>query len=148
MIGAAGCRGVGTGPVFEARLFDRDMELRWLHSDGGLGRAVLVAEDQQLLPAAFDEELPPVDAHATVQQSYLVWGRPGPGGPDGWTCLSAARIGSILVPLAAVGSGRRVRLQAREYVSAEPTHGNAYVADERLLGLESYVPDHAKGVSR
>lgn len=34
----------------------------------------------------------------------------------------------------------RARLAARQYIAVEPEHGNAYVAEERLLRIEPYYP--------
>lgn len=131
---------VDPSEVFEARLFDADREMRWLHVGGGVGRAVLLSENEILLPDTFDHELAPLSAHDTHDQHYLLWGQAVPGSPRGWTRLSSARIGSFAVPLPEVGAGLRARLRAREYVAVEPRHGNAYIAEERLMGLERYEP--------
>jgi CRISPR-associated protein (TIGR03984 family) len=134
------CRGPA-GPcaldeVFEARVFDGGLELRWLHSASGHGRAVVLAENEAELPADLGERLPELTAVHLFDQNYLLWGMAAAPQAGGWTTLFSARIGTISVPLASSGPGRKVRLRAREYVAVEPAYGNAYVAEERLLGLE------------
>lgn len=105
--------------VFEARLFIPDRELRWLRrGDGGDGTVVAELDDGRWLD--------PID------QTYLVWGASAGDQADGWTTLSTARGASLTVPVATSG---RARLVAREYVRVDE-HGNARVADQRLLRLE------------
>lgn len=125
---------VPLGDVFEARIFDGTAELRWLHTADGHGRAVLLTEDATALPTAFDERLEPVEALETLSGTYLLWGRAADN-RDGWTTLATPRIGTFTVPVTA-GTGTRVRLVTREYIACDPAHGNAYVAEERLLRLE------------
>jgi CRISPR-associated protein (TIGR03984 family) len=120
--------------VFEARIFDGTAELRWLHTADGHGRAVLLTEDATALPKAFDERLEPVEALETLSGAYLLWGRAADI-CDGWTTLATPRIGTFTVPVRAE-TGTRVRLVTREYIACDPEHGNAYVAEERLLRLE------------
>jgi CRISPR-associated protein (TIGR03984 family) len=122
--------------VFEARAFNPDAELRWLHSEGGQGRAVVLADREDALPAGFGQPVSPLVAVQVLPQRYLLWGRPVAPTHDGWTRLHAARIGTIDVPLTVSEGCRRVCVKAREYVSVEPVHGNAHVAEERLLSLE------------
>lgn len=124
---------VDLSPVFEARAFTADAELRWLHEADGRGHAVLLTEDTALLPASF-ERLEELTAFETLPAHYLIWGRSASVNGT-WTTLTAGRIGALDVPVHARG---RARLTAVEYVAAEPAHGNAYVAEERLTGLEPY----------
>lgn len=126
-----------TGPVdlslvYEARVFTPDIELRWTES----GYAVALTENENLLP--FDQRIDPINAETTIDTRYLLWGKASPLTP-GWTTLHSSRIGSLTVPATAAGS--RLRLTAREYVVADPEHGNAYVAEERLIGFEPYTPE-------
>ncbi len=122
--------------VFEARAFGPDLELRWLHTSGGAGRAVALAEQEDELPASLGEQLPALPAVRVFDQRYLLWGTTTDPAADGWATLFSARIGTLDVPVAGSRSGRKVRLCAREYVAVEPAYGNAYIAEERLLGLE------------
>lgn len=133
--------------VFEARIFTPDAELRWFATPNGHspGRAALLTEEPSLLPRGpFTEDSAPLTAVETLPARYLLWGQPvvpDDPAPPGWATLFTARIGALRVPLPP-GMPRptgqqRLRLAAREYVCAEPPHGNASVAEERLLGLES-----------
>jgi CRISPR-associated protein (TIGR03984 family) len=122
--------------VFEARAFNPDAELRWLHSEGGRGRAVVLADQESALPTGFGQPVSPLAAVEVLPQRYMLWGRPIAPAHDGWTRLHTARIGTLDIPLAVSESCRRVCLKAHEYVSVEPVHGNAYVAEERLLAFE------------
>lgn len=126
--------------VFEARVFDADRELRWLHQSGSRGQAVLISEADSALPAGFGNPLPALPAVAVLDQHHLLWGQPEPPEHAGWTTLYAPRIGRIPVPLPGIEHSHRIRLVMREYVAVEEQHGNAYVADERLVRLEAYQP--------
>ncbi|MBH5135221.1 TIGR03984 family CRISPR-associated protein [Streptomyces sp. HB-N217] len=137
------CRTYDDGPgfpeaVFEARVFDGRRELRWLCTAGREGQAVLLGEDPALLPAGFGDALPDLRAADTLPSYYLLWGTPQPAtesaGP--WTALRTPRIGTLHVPAPTPPKGCRLRLVAREYVCVEPRHGNAHVAEERLLRIE------------
>jgi CRISPR-associated protein (TIGR03984 family) len=138
--------------VFEARVFTPDAELRWTATftgtAGATGRAALLTENPALLPAGpFGEEVAVIEAVDTIGARYLLWGRPVPDdpAPDGWITLHTPRIGVLRVPAPASGTRpspqERVQLAAREYVCTEPRHGNAYVAEERLLRLETTRPE-------
>jgi CRISPR-associated protein (TIGR03984 family) len=132
------------GSVYEARIFDGDRELRWLNESAGQGRAALLAEDGAALPAGFGAPLPAVPTLAVLDQRYLLWGQVEGSSERGWTTLYSPRIGPLDVPHPAE-PGARLRLVVREYIAAEERHGNAYVADERLIRLESYHPLQRKG---
>ena len=132
--------------VFEARVFTPHAELRWFATANGHGpgRAALLTEEQDLLPdGPFSEETAPLAAIEPLPARYLLWGRPvaDDRAPPGWTTLHTARIGTLRVPLPPgtprPGAGQRLRLTGREYVRAQPPHGNACVAEERLTGLET-----------
>lgn len=127
-----------TGPidvsaVYEARAFTEHLELRWMEP----GHAVLLTEREEAIPAAFTTRIAPLNAVTTIQTRYLLWGSATPLAP-GWTTLRSSRVGVITVPVAHTGR-ERVRLTVREYVAAD-AHGNAYVADERLIRFEPYRP--------
>ncbi|MEV6981854.1 CRISPR-associated protein Csx19 [Sphaerisporangium sp. NPDC051017] len=127
-----------TGPadlsaVYEARVFTAHVELRWVEA----GYAVLLTEDASLLPGAFGEPLDALDVVTTIETRYLVWGTATTSTP-GWAMLASARVGALAVPMAAAPETGRIRLAVREYVVADKAHGNAYVAEERLIGFEPY----------
>ncbi|WP_055483398.1 type III-D CRISPR-associated protein Csx19 [Sphaerimonospora mesophila] len=132
-----------TGPVdlstvYEARAFTPKAELRWVEA----GYAVLLAEDENLLAGSSWERLEPIRAVDTMDTRYLVWGTLKDA-DVGWATLASARIGTLAVPLPtavplSVVSRGRIRLVTREYVVVDREHGNAHVAEERLLGFELY----------
>ncbi|GGO71152.1 hypothetical protein GCM10012289_36210 [Nonomuraea cavernae] len=124
--------------VYEARAFTADVELRWVES----GYAVLLTEDASLLPESFGEAVDPLPAIGTMDAGYLVWGSVT-ASDAGWTSLASARVGTLTVPMASEPRADRVRLVAREYVVADPGHGNAYVAEERLISFEPYAAEGA-----
>lgn len=133
----AGGRGCVTpaGPVdlstvYEARVFTADVELRWVEA----GYAVVLTENASLLPVSFDEPVETLTTVAVLETGYLVWGEVTAFAP-GWTTLGSARVGTLSVPTTAAPTAGRVRLAAREYVVADEAHGNAYVAEERLIGF-------------
>ncbi|WP_329423565.1 CRISPR-associated protein Csx19 [Streptosporangium sp. NBC_01495] len=131
---------VDLSTVYEARVFTSEVELRWVEA----GYAVVLTEDESLLPASFGDPLDALPAETTMEARYLVWGKviaptlePAPG----WVTLRSARIGAVTVPMTTPAPQDRVRLTAREYVVADRVHGNAYVAEERLIGFEPYATE-------
>ncbi|MEV0971075.1 type III-D CRISPR-associated protein Csx19 [Microtetraspora glauca] len=124
--------------VYEAWVFTPEAELRWVES----GYTVLLTEDEYLLPDSFGERVDPLPAIATMDARYLVWGAVTVSG-SGWTTVASSRVGTLAVPLLSAGEGDRVRLAAREYVVADCEHGNAYVAEERLIAFEPYAVEGA-----
>ncbi|MFE1412236.1 CRISPR-associated protein Csx19 [Streptomyces sp. NPDC058746] len=126
--------------VFEARVFDGERELRWLSDTGDRGRAVLLTEDEPLLPDAFPEPVVPLLATTVLTAHYLLWGRPAEGDEE-WTVLHTPRIGTLTVPHPRPDAEHRLRLVTREYVTTDPRHGNAHVSEERLLRIETVPAD-------
>lgn len=125
--------------VFDARVFDEGKELRWLNTTGTDGRAVLLTEDPDALPEDFGDPLPDLHAVDTLATTYVLWGSARPGtGP--WTTLHTPRIGTLHIPVPSPRAGSRLRLVAREYVCVEARHGNAHIAEERLLRIEPAEP--------
>ncbi|NCJ08016.1 TIGR03984 family CRISPR-associated protein [Synechococcales cyanobacterium C] len=121
--------------VFEARIFNPDYELRWLHQHRGQGVAVLLAE-QPLPETCFDQDLETLEAFETISQQYLLWGKGTETTPSpGWGQLADARIGTLAVPVAGVTQERRVVLKTREYLKTVDPYGNVAVVEERLLKL-------------
>ncbi|WP_158558258.1 type III-D CRISPR-associated protein Csx19 [Spongiactinospora gelatinilytica] len=127
---------VDLSTVYEARIFTEDLELRWMEP----GHAVVLTEDAGRLPGSFGEPIEPLCCRSVIDARYLVWGvvhRPGLE----WAELRSSRVGVRTIPRSGVRPQERVRLAAREYVVTEPQHGNAYVAEERLIGFEPYSPE-------
>ncbi|MGH7091671.1 MAG: type III-D CRISPR-associated protein Csx19 [Stellaceae bacterium] len=127
--------------VFEARVFSRSAELRWLrqgeHQGVPVGRAALIGEHQNAPPAAMSPVHPPwPEIIGTLGQRYLLWGMiSGNTASPGWSTLFSRRIGQYAVPVAGGRDGSRVALLAREYLG-ERAHGNVVVVGERLVRLE------------
>ena len=130
--------------TFSVRLADPRAELRWLHTGGGLGDAVLVTEDPDLLPGW---EPAPIPVAGTRDGAYALWGRrlePHPRGVAGWCRAPEGRLGWVDLPLDAPSElipadqtwpERYAELIYREYFALDG-YGNASVIEERLLGLQ------------
>lgn len=127
--------------VFEARFFDECAELRWVNIADGRGTAVFLTEDAAVLPAGSGERLPDVVATDTRTGAYLLWGRSA-GSVNGWTTLSSERIGTIDIP-AEIPAEQHAHVVTREYIAQDPDHGNAYVAEERLLRFDLATLENA-----
>lgn len=127
--------------VFEARVFTRDAEMRWLRVPGG-SRTILVREEAPAEPGGGSKDTDSgkgASFNATIDQSYILWGEAILDAAAGsWARLGTARIGTLPAPLPAnqiLSRNGRMAIRAREYLFADE-HGNAYVGDERLLALE------------
>lgn len=134
--------------IFDLRAFNARAELRWLSEAGARGgSAAIVAPEALSLPQGWadaPEDLLPDDPD--LKRHYVLWGRGAPDGnePAGWSRLTEARVGALWVPLAGVPKDGMVRLAAIEHLAEEPGHGNVYVLEERLVGLEAYGPGKGK----
>ncbi|WP_239376012.1 CRISPR-associated protein Csx19 [Frankia sp. Cj5] len=152
----------GSDAVFEARIFNRDAELRWLHTGNGVGTAVILSESPDPC-APFTEPLDLLTAVDTIENRYLLWGRPlarslpprdepsssavQAAGPR-WVRLAEARIGLLDVPLPrAPRMDECVYLRTVEYVTTESEHGNASVTEERLVELFLALPSQSDTTS-
>lgn len=123
--------------VFEARVFNEKVELRWLNEvdePDGLGTAVLLSEED--IGKYLKSNVEQLEAIATHPQTYLLWGEGTTTVPrNGWSRLSTARIGKLDIPLADVTQGR-VLLHSLEYWGEVDKYGNVAVVEERLTGLK------------
>lgn len=136
-----GVEQVGILQVFEARLFDDALEVRWLrdpYSDG-TGRAVCFSEQTLFLEDW--TALPQLTELCVVEGRYVLVGQ-GCGSDEleeGWSRLSSASIGCITAPIGGVPKGDRVALDYREYLGRADGEagrdGNWVVREERLLNL-------------
>lgn len=136
--------------AYEIRIFTAAWEFRWLRQ-GTSGQAAVLWD----IPSA---ETPRSGSlrdwtYCTLQemtgivpQQYLLWGKPDADrSKKGWTALTAARIGTLWVPLQEPPpDNKRVALKAREYL-ARRAHGNVVVADQRLLELAVVDPEVQAG---
>lgn len=121
--------------VFEARIFNKDVEMRWLHQQNLLGRLVLISE--KLIDSEKDNLLdPPIELAGEILQNYLLWGKVKET-KNGWTYLVTSRIGKIAVPSPkTLKQEKRLILKAKEYLQ-EKDYGNVVVIEERLIDLEA-----------
>ncbi|GII91135.1 type III-D CRISPR-associated protein Csx19 [Sinosporangium siamense] len=126
-------------PVYEARFFTPDREVRWVES----GSAVLLTEEERAPTPIFDRPLPALEAVQTIDGTYLIWGSVGVH-TAGWASLRSNRTADPALPMAHAAKGDRVELRAKEYVVVDPEHGSAYVAEERLVG---FAPHRANGAA-
>lgn len=132
--------------VYHCRTFTRYAELRWQQTSAEYGRAVALAEDPARLPTTFGHDTGELPVAETIGAEYLLWGTVLAPPDDGWTATATSRVGTLRFPASGV-AGHRLRLNSVEYVAIEPEHGNAYVAEERLVDIDDYPPpsrtDHA-----
>jgi CRISPR-associated protein (TIGR03984 family) len=131
--------------VFEARVFNQNVELRWLNISNGLGRAVLISDIELTNGFNDDVDVSLTQILDTIPQQYLLWGKGvdnkrSPSTPQGWSRLAAARIGALDVPIADIQPKQQVKLIAKEYIGLcegkAGEYGNVAVLEERLIGLE------------
>lgn len=129
--------------VFEARVFNEQVELRWLKQWPNKGRAALTSEDD--ISQYFAEKAGTFTEVDFIDQTYLLWGEGVAAKtselPANWSRLAMARIGTLDVPYpldvsrsVVSQSGERIQLIAREYLDADD-HGNVAVIEERLRKL-------------
>ena len=128
--------------AYELRLFDAHCDVRLL-LDGACWRVAVLGEDANLpLPAALSLGPPrSMIASATQCHDYLLWGKTaGTPSQNGWTRLTAARIGGLWVPYNLSGSNTGVAMTAQEYFEKpERGDGNVVYAAERLTGFAGFV---------
>ncbi len=133
--------------VFESRVFNQSVELRWLNVSNGLGRAVLISDIE--LTKVFDDDVDVslTEILDTIPQQYLLWGKGvvrSTSTPQGWSRLAAARIGALDVPISGVQPKQQVQLIAKEYIGlcqgeAGKKYGNVAVLEERLIELKPFL---------
>jgi len=131
--------------VFEARVFNQNVELRWLNISNGLGRTVLISDIELTRVFTDEEDVSLTEILDTIPQQYLLWGKGvvrSPSLPQGWSRLAAARIGALDIPITDIQPKQQVKLMAREYIGlsegeAGEKYGNVSVLEERLVGLEA-----------
>ncbi len=115
--------------VYEARVFTKNWELRWLE-DSRI--AVLTEAEEEILEGEWDKNKYTVE---TDENHYMLWGKGAGVFTNGWGGVSSARIGTIPLPFE-VQANRYVQLNTREYFSNDYPCGNFAVFDERLISLE------------
>ncbi|MFQ3550376.1 MAG: CRISPR-associated protein Csx19 [Armatimonadota bacterium] len=122
---------VSLDKVFEARVFNQYIELRWVAPN----RAAVITEEEidglEWKKASKSQN----EIIQTQDNSYLLWGEGIDKFENGWGGVSSAQIGTIYLPME-VGTKKRVLLKTKEYFSNKFVQGNYAVIDERLVGLE------------
>ena len=135
--------------IYEARIFNPSVELRWLKSlsTDGLGSAVYLFEKPAETKKNW-EQLPTLNDLSNHENHYLLWGEhwQTENLAENWSCLATSRIGKLLVPIANLEK-QRVVLKTREYfglprnadgkLTLAGEHGNKVVVEERWLSLET-----------
>jgi CRISPR-associated protein (TIGR03984 family) len=139
LLGADG-KPIDLAPVFEARIFNQDVELRWVKTARGHNQAVLLSDEERKIEGfsvTCHAQTKILDTHHT----YLLWGEvvqvdAHADSPlaDGWSRLTTARIGPLDIPK--TGITNRAILSGREYLAEVDEHGNVAVIEERLIALE------------
>jgi CRISPR-associated protein (TIGR03984 family) len=130
-------RPISENSVYEARIFCKSFELRWLNdpSPAKQHRAVIVSEKD--LSNALDNGWSPTRQQVvdSQEQTYLLWGQGIKDLGNGWSQIGGARVGAIEVPVANVQPKANVLLESVEYF-VESEHGNVIVWAERLKGFQ------------
>ena len=127
----------GFQTVFELRVFNETLEMRWLHENSGSGRAVIVSE-VEVAPPSKGEWTPQslLGVEPQASHSYQLWGK-ALSEANGWTVLTDAQIGELRVPLTGLNTDQRVAVTAVEYLGVADDDGNMIVSEERLTGLKA-----------
>jgi CRISPR-associated protein (TIGR03984 family) len=121
--------------AYEVRAFCEKAELRWRSDSQGATKAVVLSNGDLDLKSPWCK-MDAKEVTDVIGQTYLLWGE-GTGKREGvWSQLATARIGALWVPVPNVPEHDRVLLKATEYLTADKVHGNTYVFEERLTGLE------------
>jgi len=123
--------------IFEARIFNKQGELRWLNRAKGTGDAAFISESEVILQSFRLLETQAVEA---LKQQYLLWGEKAknPSVKQGWQRLASARIGKLDVPLSTpLKEKDRVFLNSIEYIAEVDQFGNCAIIEERLVNLEA-----------
>ncbi|MDQ1295344.1 MAG: hypothetical protein QG608_3229 [Actinomycetota bacterium] len=132
--------------AFELVAFDGVRELRWLHSQEGRGRAVVLAEDPQALPVGDQVVFDTAPRRVGDPYRRILAGSLSDVG-RGWARLRAARYHDadlpVSLPNAHAGDRPVAVLTGVEY-AVEDEHGNLTVVDSRLTGLEILSRDEVK----
>ena len=126
--------GFNLGSVFEARLFNAQADVRWLHAREGRGEAAAVAETSKLKLFGIEEPSGQECATPPIKQTYMLWGAGSGDSTEKWSEMTTARTGAFLVPVPHLARQERVQFNSVEYVKSY-RDGNLGVFEERLTGL-------------
>lgn len=134
---------------FEARIFNKDCELRWVANGevfdpakaDNVGTARLLTEQEGVTPPKEWVPLKDIPFLHKAELDYLLWGEHvGQGGGD--VCFHDFRIEGLSIPKALFTDGTpekdgRAAVKAVEYMGVDDGHGNCAVVAERLVGFGS-----------
>ena len=133
---------IKTAQIFEARIFNKTSELRWLNISSGKGYAVLISQDN--ISEILKDECN-LEYFESLPQQYVLWGEGMSSSAEisnEWSRLGAARIGAMDVPIADITTNeQRVILKVIEYLREVDDHGNVAVVEERLVCLKRFTKD-------
>lgn len=120
--------------TYEARIFNTELELRWLHKENSKGQVALISEKPIKFTKNEAIEIERRYFISTIEQRYLLWGKAtGKNINVGWSQLASSQIGTLDIPVAQVQE--YAQLLTKEYLQKQPHHGNVVVMEERLVGL-------------
>ncbi len=135
---------IDLGGVYRADVFNGVHHLRWYRPQGrGVTRSAVVTEDRGPLSDFDDHE---ATSCRRLTQRYLLWPPALPAQasrplPPGWCWMGEARTATFAVPIDH-DPAARTQLDVCEYLVVDPVvtdavDGNAYVIDERFVGLNA-----------
>lgn len=135
--------------IFEAKIFNKNHELRWLNDYEGRGKAVLLFDSSLSNNLELEKNLSlsleqdnqsseKIKFLDTIIQQYLIWGeRIHEQSLENWVTVSTARIGKLNIPLnQELHKNQRIYLKTKEYLAEIDDFGNVSVIEERLVNLE------------
>jgi len=141
VINASALRAKMERPPFEARVFNKDYELRWVataesfdaNGDANMGTAVVLSEESDAVVGWMDASQ---DYIQRKDADYILWGKVH---NDNAVTFFDHRMDKLHIPAAAFGtkpSGDREygTIKACEYLAVDDEDGNCAVVAERLRG--------------
>lgn len=130
---------VSLDALYELRAFHADAEFRWRRVQGRSMQAAVLSEKELVLSRPWESS--PTTCLGSIRRNYVMWGSLHGPPRHGWSTLAERRIGALPIPTDIPNDRPYARITAIEYVAVEEEHGNAYVAEERLTGIEPYEPE-------
>jgi CRISPR-associated protein (TIGR03984 family) len=122
--------------IFEARVFNNLLEMRWLNDPNGNHTTAVISETQPTFAGIQLQDDPKVIGAIDPWHQYLLWGQSTGRTTDDGTQFATARIGAYYIPIPKVPKETYARFKAVEYLKTYED-GNVAVFDERLIGIEA-----------
>lgn len=95
-----GTERIDLADVYQADVFAEETTLAWRRTADQTGTAIVLSfKTEAPYPSAWGDPVV-VDDGFHIDQQHLIWGQAVTEPADGWTRLTAARIGGLSVPLA------------------------------------------------